>query len=143
MKKIVLFILVVLSLTSFSVKNSFADKYNLVGKWSGKDTSGNIGTFLFDKEGYATIILKGEAMGGKDFNRNGIKGDMKYEYIQSNDYIDLDLILTTKEPKKATKKMLFLLKIIDENKIKLARSDDDSRPTSFEKDNTIILSRKQ
>jgi hypothetical protein len=139
MKKIFLFI-VVASLSSFSV-SSPADNFDFVGKWTGKDESGVTGGFIFDKEGYATMIKGDKVMGGKEFAIQGKKGSMKYSVNYASDPMEFDLIIEVADTD-IKQTMLFAVKIIDTNHIKIAVEGDGSRPVSFTKDNSMILTRQ-
>lgn len=140
MKKIVVLILVVISMSSFKVPFEISN-FNIVGKWVGVDDKNNKGAFVFDSEGYATMIVDGEVMGGKEFEMKGATACMKYKIDETSKPIKFDIIVTTLNTKKS-RTMKMLLKIVDNNTIKLASDFNDIRPKSFTKENTLLLKRE-
>lgn len=54
---------------------------NIVGKWM--DVSdGDTGIVIFDKEGFATVVINGEKMGGRSFEMEGLMtACMTYEFV--------------------------------------------------------------
>lgn len=140
MKKIIVLILVVISMSSFNAPLEI-NNFNIVGKWTGIDNNNDKGSFVFDFEGYATIIKEGESMGGKEFEMQGIKACMKYKIDYSSTPIKFDIVVTALKTKES-RSMKMLLKIEDDNTIKLASDFNETRPKNFTKENTILLKRE-
>lgn len=140
MKKLILLILIAISLSSFNIPLKVND-FNIVGKWTGFDEEKEKGSFVFDSEGYATMIKDNQMMGGKEFVMNGMKACMKYKIDESSTPIKFDLIIFNLKTKES-KNMKMLLKIVDNNTIKLASNFNETRPNSFNKENTILLKRE-
>jgi hypothetical protein len=138
MKKLALLFIAIVSLLSFTTSDITTD---IVGKWVGEDNEG-VGYFLFDKEGYATLEARGELMGGKEFILQGIKCSMTYTVNYDVKPMELDFTITLLETKDE-RKMLFIAKFIDDDTLKLASSFNDVRPTEFNDDNSIILTREK
>ncbi|WP_452599942.1 hypothetical protein [Pontimicrobium sp. MEBiC01747] len=136
MKKLILLFISILSLSSFTTNKTTMD---IVGKWVGEE-KGDIGYFIFDKEGYATLEAQGQVLGGKEFVMKGKKGSMTYQVNYEATPVEIDLIVTMLETKEQ-KKMLFIAKAIDDNTIQLASSFSTTRPTEFNDVNSIILTR--
>ncbi|MEC4005060.1 hypothetical protein OX283_010355 [Flavobacterium sp. SUN052] len=139
MKKTIAFALIILSLCSFSV-NTFKP-FNFVGKWEAIGDKDKGSGFIFDADGYAFMFKNGEKLGGKNFNIKGQKGDMYYVINQNNNPITIDIVVSFKDAKKGKKKMMMLVKIVDNNTISLAAADE-VRPTKFTKENTITFKRE-
>ena len=133
MKKILLliFILPLFSYTSDSVSEDF------IGKWIGDD-KGQIGVMIFDKDGYVSIEIQGEVLGGKEFERNGKKGSMTYEIRPNKDVFEVDFILTILDTNEQ-KKLLGIAKLKDKNNMVFAMSFKGERPTEFNENNAINL----
>ena len=129
-----------LVMSSFKTSHK-VDEYSIVGKWSGLDENNENGTFVFDADGYATMIKNGQSMGGKEFEMKGIKASMKYKIDKSSNPIKFDIIVLALKSKEV-KSMKMLLKFIDNNTIKLASDFNETRPLSFTKANSILLKRE-
>ena len=140
MKKVIALVLIVISMSSFNVPLE-NNNFNIVGKWTGIDDSNDKGSFVFDSEGYATMIKDGESMGGKEFEMQGIKACMRYKIDESSTPIKFDIIVTFLKTKEV-RSMKMLLKIVDNNTIELASNFNETRPKSFTEENTILLKRE-
>ena len=138
MKKLVLLFIAIVSLSSFTTKHTTTD-IDIVGKWVGEE-NGDVGYFLFDKEGYATLEAQGEIIGGKEFIMKGQKCSMTYIVNHDSKPMEIDFTVTLLETKDE-RKMLFIAKVIDNNTLKLASSFNNVRPTEFNEINSIILTR--
>lgn len=140
MKKIALFLAMFLVLTSFTA-SEVVNGFNLVGKWTGTEENNAKGSFIFDEFGYATMFMNGAQLGGKNFEFEGKKASLKYVIDQSVNPITLDFIVT--EPTSSRKlKIMFLIKIINNNTIVIASEDDNKRPSKFTKDNSMTFKRE-
>ncbi len=139
MKKLVLLFISFLSLTAFTTDKTTDTALDIVGKWVGEE-NGDVGYFLFDKEGYATLEAQGQVLGGKEFMMRGQKCAMTYTVNYESTPMEIDFTVTMLETKDE-RKMLFIAEAIDDNTLKLASSFNDVRPTEFNTANSIILTR--
>jgi hypothetical protein len=117
------------------------DKTEFIGKWIGEDEK-DIGYLNFDSEGYAYFEVQGQIMGGKEFVRNGKKGNMTYVINSETNPIQVDLIVTMLESGKQ-KKLLCIAKFIDNNTMEFAINFEEKRPIEFDSDNSIICKREK
>lgn len=141
MKKIVLLFLVVVSLCSFTSSENLKP-FKIVGKWENTGKGEKNSGFIFDADGYAYVYKNTEKIGGKNFSAGGVKGVMKYVFDKKSNPNKLDLVITVTVVKPESKKVLMLVKVIDDNTINIAAGNDENvRPTSFTKENTVIFKR--
>jgi hypothetical protein len=136
MKNIFLLLLVVplLSLTTISNDDKF------VGKWVGEDKN-ELGYIIFDNEGYATLGLQGQVLGGKEFVMKGEKGSMTFEINEGANPIEIDLVVT-KLDSGDQKKLLCIAQFISDNEMQFALSFTSQRPMEFTEANSIVLKRE-
>jgi hypothetical protein len=139
MKKLVLLFIAFLSLTSFTSNKTTETTLDIVGKWIGEE-KGDVGYFIFDEEGYATLETQGQVLGGKEFMMNGLKCAMTYTVNYESTPMEIDFTVTLLDTKDE-RKMLFIAEAIDNDTLKLASSFNDVRPTEFNEVNSIILTR--
>lgn len=135
MKKL-LIILFIIPLLSMTIEN---DNAKFIGKWVGQDEN-EIGYLNFDSEGYAYFEMQGQIIGGKEFVRNGKKGNMTYEINSETNPIQVDLIVTLFESNEQ-KKLLCISNFIDDDTMKFAIGFEGIRPKEFDSNNSIILKR--
>ena len=135
MKKIILLLL----LTPILSFNVLQTKVDIVGKWSGEDKK-EIGTFIFDSEGYAKIDARGKIIGGKNFNMGGISAKMTYNYRANKNPVEIDIIISEIEGKHLNTIYLFA-EFIDNDTMKAGFLRDKNDPKEFTDDNSIILNR--
>ena len=141
MKKYLVLILVALAFCSFTFKDNAAD-FNFVGKWKSEDKTEKNSGFILEADGFAYMFKDAQKMGGKNFEVNGTKGSMKYTVDKKSNPIKLDIIIAINKPKVETKKMLMLVKIVDNNTLSIAaEGGDNERPTKFTKENTVTFKR--
>jgi len=133
MKKIFLLFLLI-PLLSFN-----SGKLNIVGKWKGEDKK-EIGYMIFDADGYASIEMGGQTVGGREFVLNGKKGSMAYSINLDTEPVKIDLTITLLETKKQMK-MLYIAKFLDEKTMILASNFNSERPIEFNSDNSIKMQR--
>lgn len=136
MKKIIVFLLCI-PLLAFKLDNEVKD---FVGKWTGED-NGQVGSIVFDEEGYASIEVGGEILGGKNFELNGKKGSMRYEINTKVKPIEVDFVVTIIETGEV-KKMLGIAEFKDKNNMIFALGFTGVRPTEFNDNNAINLKRE-
>lgn len=138
MKKIIILLLTVFPLISFAQEHV---KLDVVGTWEGK-SKGEIGSFEFNKDGYAYFITKGQKMGGKEFDMDGVKGQMTYQFNFKTTPIEFDLVITKIDTKESQTSM-GIVKFLDKDTMIVAMGFGKPRPTNFEnKKDIIILHRK-
>lgn len=71
-----------------------AQQEKLVGSWTGED-KGDVGTVIFDEEGYFTLINNGKTMGGKEFDLTSeVKAKMTYAVKPGSNPIEVTLTMT-------------------------------------------------
>ena len=129
---ITLFILSV----SFSVT---AQQDNLIGSWTGED-KGEVGTVIFDNEGYCTFVIQGENMGGKEFQMDGEKGSMTYKIEDKASPYKVTLTMT-KLASGDSMNMYGLIRFKDENTIECALGNPGVPVTEFTPENSMTLTR--
>ena len=136
MKKVFIILLIIPFLTAFTLTKT---KEDFIGKWTGED-KGDIGSIIFDKEGYATFMMGDQVFGGKEFIMSGKKGNMTYSINTETTPIQIDFVVEKIESGEE-KRLLGIVKFINDNSIKLALSFNsaEGRPKSF--DESIILNR--
>lgn len=112
MKKYILLLLI--PFFSFTSKHA---NFDIIGKWKGKD-KGEIAYLIFDNEGYFTMEVNGERMGGKNFTMRGKKAKAKYNYRSTKKPIEIDIIISDIQ-NKLIKKINFIVEFKDKNTMKL------------------------
>jgi len=137
MKKLILLFITSLILTSFS-KVSETD-FNIIGKWKGEDNS-EVGYISFDKEGYAYFEFNGQKIGGKEFLIEGKKGSMRYEIEFTENFINVDLIVTVIDENK-TKSLLCLVEKLNDDEMRFTIGFEGERPKGFENNDAMIFKR--
>jgi len=135
MKRLLILFLII-PILSMTIEN---DKAKFFGKWIGDDQK-EIGYLNFDSEGYAFFEIQGQIFGGKEFVFEGKKGKMTYEINSETNPIQVDLILTKLETGEQ-KKLLCIAEFIDNDTMKFALTFEESRPTEFDSENSIIFKR--
>lgn len=141
MKKSIVLLLIVGLLCSFTHSEKLKP-FNIVGKWENTEKDDKDSGFIFDAEGYVYMYKSAQKIGGKNFSAGAAKGVMKYVYDKKSNPNKLDLVITITSPKQETKKALMLVKVVDDTTINIAAgSDENVRPTSFTKANTITFKR--
>ena len=125
MKKILLLLIILISLTSFTVPDKTA--FSLVGTWA--EDKRTAPSFVFDNDGYAKVVIDGVLKGGKEFMYNGHKASMTYRanFDINPHEINIEL-LTPATNEKETLKGIFT--VVDDNTIKLSYTTDN-RPNQF------------
>ena len=136
MKKIIVLFLCI-PLLSFQFNKGVTD---FVGKWTGED-NGQVGSIVFDEEGYASIEVGGEILGGKNFELNGKKGSMTYEINTNAKPIEVDFVIKIQETGEV-KKMFGIAEFKDKNNMIFALGFTGVRPTEFNDNNAINLKRE-
>ena len=131
-----LFLLLAFPLLSFITQ---APTNSFVGKWVG-ESKGDVGYMAFDPEGYATIELDGQELGGKEFDVEGDRSQLGYEFNDSVQPIELNFLLRNLDTEEE-KKMLLIARFLSKDSLQLATNFNEFRPTEFTEDNSIILNR--
>lgn len=141
MRRFLVLFLVIISLCSFT-KSENIKPFKIIGKWENTGKSDKNSGFIFDADGYAYMYKNAEKIGGKNFSAGGVKGVMKYVFDKKSNPNKLDLVITVTTDKIETKKMLMLVKVVDENTIDIAAGNDENvRATNFTKENTATFKR--
>ena len=125
MKKLITLLLITFTLVAFKSSSEF----NIVGKWKANDKN-EMGYMVFQKNGYAYILINGKKIGGKEFEMNGVKMSMSYSMDYSKKPIEYDFIITLID-ENITQNMPGILEIINNDKIKVELGFDGQRPTTF------------
>lgn len=133
MKKILLIFLIVplLSMTN--------EETSLIGKWKGKDKN-QIGYMIFDVDGFASFEMNGQVYGGEEFEVEGEKGMLTYKVFKEMNPIQVDLALTKIESGEEMI-MLCIAEFISSDSLKFAIGFDNTRPTEFNVENSLIFTR--
>lgn len=128
----------------FFIAANTAVSQSIIGSWQGDDGD-QIGTITFDDEGYCTMVVGNQTMGGKEFESDGNKGSMTYAIDKSQTPIAITLTVTRfateTDPEFATN-MYGLIKFKDDNNITLALGNPEQKVTEFTPDNSIELTRQ-
>lgn len=143
MKKFILLFICIATLSSFSPVED--NKFNIVDKWTGED-KGDVGSLIFQSDGYAFIEFDGKEIGGKEFTYdNGSTGSLTYNINYDSEPITIDLIFSFITPKQEERKLLGILEVIDNNTINIALNFDGGpiRPTEFTEDNSMMFNRQE
>ncbi len=94
-------------------------------------------------ESYTIFEMGGQVLGGKDFVFKGKKGNMIYEVFPNTKPVQFDFIISTSKPGKEHR-LLCIAEFLTNDKMKFATNFGfDSRPTEFNKENSIILTREK
>lgn len=81
MKKTLLLLLLTITLSNTAT----AQDRKILGTWNGINPEGTNVEFVFDSEGYITMSIGGEIIGGKLFDIQYINASIKYETDQTTD----------------------------------------------------------
>lgn len=148
---ILLALLFLLTLSSYGQKKKSStaskpamDTTQHYGKWEGKSGKENI-TFIFDRQGFATMIVGSESIGGARFkNKDGLFCELKYFFNYSGKPIKLDFIIYTAEGKEL-QRMKGLVQFTTGSKMRLALdTEGKGRPKDFsDKESIMELSLSQ
>ena len=125
---------------SFAQDDSISN-FDIVGIWKGNDGSQD-GSFTFDKEGHAIIKTKEVVFGGKNFSRGDKVFSLTYGVNLQEEPYQLDFTFTEL---KSQRTMVWpcIFKIIDPNKIVLARGSSGKRPEDFKDYESITLVKEE
>lgn len=139
MKKLLLLLITSFSFFAFN-KKSIANDFSIVGRWKAEDATKEIGYIVFQEDGYAYFEIDGMILGGKDFVHKGKKGSLSYEVDYSTTPITIDLTLT-KIDENISKKVFGIAEKLEENKMNLALSFENKRPTDFSGSDSMVFTR--
>lgn len=140
MKKTILLFLVCFSFLSLAQYKT-AENFNFVGKWKGVDKN-KTGYITLEQDGTASISIGDKVLGGKNYVINGKKAYIIYKIEGTTKPINLDFIMYLDGIEK-TKRLLFILEIIDADSFKIASDFNAERPTGFAENNTMVMTRVQ
>lgn len=114
----------------------------IIGEWTGIDSDGNEGKFIFTEDNYASITVDGEFIDGKNYiirggKNDGKTGELKYIIDYSKSPFTIDFIASMVENKKLVEKgrILGLIKFINDTEMLLAFSFTGKRDADFNEKN--------
>lgn len=137
MKKLLIILLVFPFFSFLSPDYKAAD---FVGRWQGED-NGDVVFMVFDAEGYVSMKMGEEVVGGKEYTVAGRKISMKYKIDDTTHPIHVDFVVTDLETKEQDI-MLGIATFDDIDNMHLAFDVEGSkRPVVFDEENSIVLSR--
>ncbi len=134
-----------LSLTSLLVFSSFtlAQRTDHIGVWNA-EIDGEEGTFIFDKDGYFTMIIDGDTMGGKSMitdEGEEAQGLYTINYDAKPQTLDLTFRNITADE---TYTIEAIFKFIDKTHWLICIGDNEEiRPTSFEDGESVTFVKVQ
>ncbi len=145
MKKFILYpsaFFAILILASFVATNPKIDK-DLIGKWVSKEKT-DITELNIDKDGYISMVINGDALGGKDYSFQNMTLDMTYECYTKPTIRSIDVTLTAQGSKQIVRRMAGIYEFITPKQIRFRiNMKGMDRPGRFnsddEDDNTVVL----
>ena len=110
-----------------SCNNSLDEK--LIGEWTGSDTNGEMGSFLFNEDGTCMWIMGNEVFpyGSSTTEDDHVDLNLTWEIDDTHDPIHLDCIFSGKDPESGKLVKLYLpliFRFIGENKIQIRWVED-------------------
>ena len=139
MKKIFLYLTVVLALNILASFTKQGNAPKLIGKWNASLGHSKV-TFTFDKEGYFSITdtkPNGEVKqtGGKNNNHNGQITNTTFETNTGVTPNEIDVISTNVHTGKSERRFgIYTFKSLEIMKLRLNLNAGDKRPLNFERD---------
>lgn len=128
--------------------NSFSNPSERhIGEWKGTDNSGKTASLVLDENKDVTMIIHNQVFGGKNFQMNGKKGEVKFEIDYSKNPTSIDFVAYVEdngELKEKKERLKGILRFITDNKMELRLSFTGKRFTNFDPEdklNTIVLER--
>ena len=118
-----------------------AQNEKLIGKWTG-DSKGEVGSIVFDNEGYITFIIEGNPMGGKAFDMDGVTANMTYavDYSVKPYPVEIDVNV----PEVGTVGTMYgFIEFLSDDSIKMAVGQLGEKITAITPQNSIVLTRDQ
>lgn len=112
----------------------------LIGTWTG-ESKGEVGSFIFDEEGFVTIIIGQDTFGGKSFEMEGMTGNMTYVVDFNGDPHSLEMTLNI-DGVGPTGTLYGLFEYIDEDTMKMGAGAMNEKITAITEENSIILRRQ-
>ena len=139
MKKFLILFLII-PLFSMATENV---ELKLIGKWTAKK-DGYIIKLNFDAEGFVYFEFDGTVQGGREFVAvDGEKCSLTYEIINVTSPIHVDLIVTKLESEEV-KRGLCIAEFISKDSLNFMFGVQEGiRPTEFDTENSIILTREK
>ena len=135
MKKLALLFFLTFSL-SLTAQNE-----KLVGKWTG-ESKGEVGSIIFDSEGFITFIIGGETMGGKEFNAGNEMASMTYSVDYSVEPYPIEMTITGKTSGQEAK-MYGFIQFLTDDSIKMATGNIGQKITAITEENSIVLTKEK
>lgn len=125
---------------------AIAQDKKIVGTWKGINREGTNIEFVFDSEGYITMSSRGEVIGGKEFEIQGVKASTKYETDQTTNPFKLIYKLINLSGNIEVGSMGGVYKYINHNEILLRFNPNPGQTyndfSDTEDDDTFVLKRK-
>lgn len=102
-----------------------------VGLWQGEDDI-SIGYLKLDENGYAMLIVRGDTLGGSQFEINGMKTKLTYLVDYNNNPKTIDLVLTFLENNQEYKRLVGIFSFKGNERMMLRLNfKDTKRPNDF------------
>ena len=120
--------------------SAYSQHQEIIGTWKGED-HGQLGQFIFDKEGFVYLTLDNETVGGPSYEFQGVKASATYKLDPSHSPIWIDFVLTFESDGSEIDWMSGIVDFSDdftEMQISLDL-EGKGRPESFIKDESILL----
>ncbi|WP_417265994.1 hypothetical protein [Brumimicrobium sp.] len=139
MKSIVnyLFLISILFITC----NTSIAQDSLIGHWEGED-QGEVGNIHFNKNGIALFIFNNDTLGGDSFTIGGHEAYLKYTVEYSEEIHALDFIIYLKDNDVEVGRIPCIIRFENEDNIFVCMNfNDESRPTTFDEGDTILMTR--
>jgi hypothetical protein len=123
--------------TLFFSFGAYAEELSLIGFWEGVDHRGDRVGFLFQENGFLTIITQGKIIGGRDADPEG-SSSVKYSIKTTENPYQIDLNMQKGERKDEIRLLAYLL---DKNRIILYGNNTNERPEkiNFEDSKNLII----
>lgn len=124
-------LLILISLGTMTLTLPVLSAQALKGKWEGT-SEGEMGMVEFDKQGYVTLVVGGEVIGGKKFEAEGLSMYMKYHTDNTREPYTIDFIMYMSDNTEIAR-MLGIYKLVDAKTLILNMDFDGiRRPEKFD-----------
>ncbi len=130
--------LLTLLLLTFSISVT-AQQEKLIGSWTGED-QGEVGSVIFEADGYCAFVIGGQKLGGKEFDMDGVKGSMTYTLDDSSKPLKITMTMT--EIVSGDSSNIYgLIRFLDNETIEFALGSPGVPIYEFTKENSIKLTK--
>ncbi len=144
--KILKFFLVLLILNACAGSKFTKNNTSYIGEWNGIDNWNNKGDIKLNSNGYASLSINGENLGGDNFIVEGIPSELKYVIDYNKKPVWIDFILYEKGNNIEQGRLRGIVEFIDDKKIRLLLNSNEERYLNFDKSldkHIITLTKKQ